>query len=181
MPPRKPLDVVTPAAEALGAPTIMDRALAARWGVPYVHAAALAIDVDRIRAQVEDDPAWPFAWEVFLTAGALARSLDPTAQGDLITEACATAMEAGPVLGSQLPFAVWVLLERGRWPAALARIFRGWGRPPRELLTRLAPLFAREDEALRELASTCLAVPLPQPLAPPTRETLSALASADAP
>jgi hypothetical protein len=76
---KRTLPQLEKAREGLGRPTVMDRALAARHGVPYVHLAVFAIDVDRVREATEsDDDPRPFAWEVFLTARYLAWRCDPS-------------------------------------------------------------------------------------------------------
>ncbi len=169
--------------ERLGRPTIMDRALAARYGVPYVHLAAFAIDVDRVREEVESlTDERPFAWEVFLTACYVAWRFDPKDEAGLATLEDAVngvlelrASEEG-VFGTQLPFAVWILVERGLLPGACERWFRAWKKKPRELADALLPLFAEREERERELARFALSVALEPPLAPPTREALEALA-----
>ncbi|MFW5921464.1 MAG: hypothetical protein ACOCUS_06455, partial [Polyangiales bacterium] len=107
----------------LGAPTIMDRALAARHGVPYVHLAVFAIDVDRVRELHEDlgawgghrepmagdpargragekaalgeEPDWPLGGEVFLTEAYLLRYVDPTDEDQLqlVEDVCLGILE----------------------------------------------------------------------------------------
>lgn len=172
---RKPLSVVPAGApEGLGLETIMDRGLAARFGVPYVHLAAFAIDVDRVNAEVSDDPSWPAGWEVFLTEQYLLDRFDPARPEDreLVTDTCEAVMEGGQALGAQLPFAVWDAVERGAWPDDLRVLFRGWKRRPRELARHLAALWSEADTQRRRLVEAALAVPLEPPLAPPTREEL---------
>ncbi len=172
------------AREGLGQPTIMDRALAARHGVPYVHTAVFAIDLDRIRDATEDlDDPRPFAWEVFLTARYLAWRCDPTEEATraMLEDAVQAVLELRPseegVLGSQLPFAVWALVSRGLWPADLETWFKSWKKRPRELEKGLAPLFEDSDAEERALASFALSVELEPPIAPPTREALASLAA----
>lgn len=168
----------------------MDRALAQTYGVPYVHLAVFAIDIDRAREQIEDDGAdddLPMGWEVFLTE----RFLD--ARHDASTEAGRTLLEDAvlgifdlppndePVFGSQLPFAVWHALGRGALPAELKATFDAWKAKPKELGVELDRLYLTKDESTRVLARRCLEAPLSPPLAPPAREALEALASLDAP
>lgn len=189
---KRSLPQLEQAREGLGRPTIMDRALAARHGVPYVHLAVFAIDIDRIRDEVEhveeraatgaERP--PFAWEVFLTARYLAWRLDPSDElvRTMLEDAALAVLELPPseegVLGSQLPFAIWALVARGQWPSELEGAFRAWRKKPRALEKDLAALFARGDEAERELSRMALAVTLEPAVAPPTREALSAMAAA---
>lgn len=168
--------------EGLGRPTIMDRALAARHGVPYVHAAVFAIDVDRVRDATEDlDDPRPFGWEVFLTARYLAWRCDPREETTraMLEDAVQSVLELRPseegVLGSQLPFAVWMLVARGDWPADLELWFKVWKKKPRDLEKELAPLFAEPERHERELAAFALGAALDPPLAPPTREALGSL------
>jgi hypothetical protein len=185
---KRSLPQLSAAREGLGRPTIMDRALAARHGVPYVHAAVFAIDVDRIRDATEDlDDPRPFGWEVFLTARYLAWRCDPSdeATRTMLEDAVQSVLELRPseegVLGSQLPFAVWMLVARGEWPAELETWFKVWKKRPRELEKDLAPLFA--DCAANEaaLARFALSVELEPAIAPPTRESLASMAPAAEP
>ncbi len=179
MPRRKPLSVVSGEPEGLGLETIMDRALAAQLGVPYVHLAAFAIDLDRINAEVGDAEGWPTGWEVFLTELYLRERFDPSRPDDreLVTETCAAVMEAGQALGAQLPFAVWDAVERGAWPEELRAIFRPWRRKPVQLARALDALFEDADAERQRLAAACLGVPLEPPLAPPTREALARISA----
>ena len=169
----------------LGRPTIMDPAFAQQHGVPYVHLAAFAIDVDRIREAVEgyDDPR-PFGWEVFLTEVHLCATLDPIRRPEQVhlLEDVVIGVLEGEVdaLGSQVVFAIWDAIQRERFPQRLAGAFDSWKARPTELLEALAPLFEREAELARELAEGCLAVALDPPLAPPTREALESMLAADA-
>ncbi|MEC7518518.1 MAG: hypothetical protein VYE22_01565 [Myxococcota bacterium] len=167
--------------EKLGAPTIMDRALAASHGVTYVHLAVFSIDVDRIREAVEgyDDPR-PFGWEVFLTEQYLLTHFDPAKRPEeaaFFEEVVLSILDGRPdALGSQLSFAVWDAIQRGRFPKRLEGAFRSWKARPKELVKDLAKLWA-DEEALREsLARGCLEVTLEPPLAPPTVEALRDLA-----
>lgn len=181
---KRSLPRLEPAREGLGRPTIMDRALAARHGVPYVHAAVFAIDVDRVRDATEsDDDPRPFAWEVFLTARYLAWRCDPSdeATRSMLEDAVSAVLELPPseegVLGSQLPFAVWALVARGTWPRELESWFRVWKKKPRDLEKDLEPLFAGSGDEERALARFALSVELDPPLAPPTREALTSMAA----
>jgi len=170
---------VEPAREGLGVETIMDRALAARFGVPYVHLAAFAIDLDRIAVEVADDPRWPAGVEVALTARYLEEHLDPDGRGEhleLVTEAVESVMEGGQALGAQLPFAVWDLVRREVWPRILCRPFDRWEKPPKELARQLDRLYGAGPEEIARLARACQVREVEPPLAPPTRGALARLA-----
>lgn len=158
----------------------MDRALAASHGIDYVHLAAFAIDVDRIREEVEDlDDPRPFAWEVFLVECYLTAHFDPNRRPEqvlLFEDVVLGVLEgARDALGSQIVFAIWDLIVRERFPQRLRGAFSSWQARPDELVEDLAPLFAEEDRHRRELAASCLEVPMSPPCAPPTIEALRAL------
>ncbi len=167
--------------EKLGAPTIMDRALAAQHGVPYVHLAAFAIDVDRVREATEgyDDPR-PFGWEVFLVERYLLAHVDANRQPELVLileDVVLGVLEGAPdALGSQVVFAIWDLIGREQLPKRLEGAFRAWQGRPDELTEDLDVLFADADRHARELARGCLAVTLDPPLAPPVVAALEAMA-----
>jgi hypothetical protein len=174
--------------EGLGRPTIMDRAMAARYGVPYVHLAAFAIDVDRARDALDDDEVGtrsdlPMGWEVFLTERYLATRVD--AREDplktMIEDAVLGVFDLPPsddaVFGSQLPFAVWHCIERGLYPSELGSVFGAWKTKPKELGRDLDRLMEKADENTRRFAKRCLEVSLDPPMAPPSLEALAALAA----
>lgn len=178
---KKSLPRVSGPVDGLGRPTIMDRALAASHGVDYVHLAAFAIDVDRVREEVEDlDDPRPFAWEVFLVEQYLGAHFDPIRRPEqvLVLEDVVLGVLEGArdALGSQIVFAIWDLVVRERFPQRLRTAFASWRARPDELVKDLAPLFAEEARHRRELAASCLEVPLDPPCAPPTIEALRALA-----
>lgn len=165
----------------------MDRALAQTHGVPYVHLAAFAIDVDRVREHLEDegeDDDLPMGWEVFLTERYLETQpgLDLEPMRALLEDAVLAIFELPPseeaVFGSQLPFAVWHALARGVLPRSLESVFRAWKARPKELGAELDALYASRDETSARLARRCLDAALEPPLAPPVREALEALATA---
>lgn len=174
-------------AERLGSPTIMERALAVKHGVPYVHLTVFAIDVDRVREATEDqDDARPFGWEVFLTECYLLEALDPAAEGTagLVEDVLLGILELPPgqeVLGTQLPFAVWHAVRSRGWPEELARALRGWKARPEPLGRDLDALFAEQAAERAALARMCLAVPLSPPLAGPTEAVLGRWAEAVGP
>lgn len=184
---KRALTQLEPTREGLGRPTIMDRALASKHGVPYVHLAVFAIDVDRVRDEREgsdgETDATPFGWEVFLTARYLAWRCDPSDEATraMLEDATLAVLELPPseegVLGSQLPFAVWSLIAHGLWPRELEPWFRAWKKKPRELEKELGALFARGEPLERELAAAALATTIEPPLAPPTRDALTSMAS----
>lgn len=175
------LPSAAPGAQGLGLPTIMDPALAQRHGVPYVHLAAFAIDVDRVREAVEgfDDPR-PFGWEVFLTEAYVLERFDPDARPDelvLFEDVVLSILEGGPdALGSQLVFSIWDAIVRGRLPKDLERAFSTWRARPKQLVRDLAQLWVDGPKNVRELAAGCLEVELDPPPAPPTREALERMA-----
>ncbi|MFK7984707.1 MAG: hypothetical protein AB8I08_01670 [Sandaracinaceae bacterium] len=170
----------------LGRPTIMDPALAAAHGVDYVHLAACAIDLDRIREAVEGygDPR-PFGWEVFLTEQYMFAHFDPirSPRQVVLFEDIVMGVLEGQVdaLGSQIVFAVWDAIVRGRFPKRLEAAFASWEARPDELVRDLDVLFEEETALRSRLAEGCLAVELDPPLAPPTQAALAALSQTGAP
>jgi len=172
---------VSAAQEGLGVQTIMDPALAARHGVPYVHLAAFAIDVDRVLELADDaDDAWPFGWEVFLTEVYMLAHLDPQREEHraLVEDVCLGLVETDPgdaLLGAQLAFAVYDAVHRGVWPASLGEVFRSWRARGARFVERLAPLWVDHEALARSLAQSCLDAPLEPPLAPPSRTALEAI------
>jgi hypothetical protein len=184
---KKQLRVVRPQEQKLGRPTIMDRALAQRYGAPYVHLAAFAIDVDRVRELDPEDDTLPFGWEVWLTERYL-EQLFETATRDpapMIEDACLSVLElprprhGEPApFGSQLPFAVYAGVTREKLPDTLAACFRTWKKPPRQLLEALAEADQREG-LLSQLAQHCLRAPVEPPLVEPVRAALVAFEGAE--
>lgn len=168
------------AQEGIGVQTVMDPALAARHGVPYVHLAAFAIDVDRVLELVGDDDPRPFGWEVFLTEVYMISRFDPRREEHraLVEDVCLGLLETDPgdaLLGAQLPFAVFDAVHRGVWPSALGEIFRSWRGRGARFVERIALLWEEQDALARVLAQSCLDAELSPPLAPPTREALEAI------
>ena len=167
----------------LGRATIMDRALAARYGATYVHFAAFAIDVDRVREH--DEHGLPFGWEVYLTEAQLRRLFETERQDPtpMLEEMCLGVIElprpkpgaSGP-LGSQLPFAVYTAVARGLAPAALGQCFSSWKKPPVDLIDEVRAL-ADTPALLARLASHCLNSAVQPPLVAPVRQALSELAA----
>lgn len=181
---KKSLPTVREEDEGLGLETIMDPALAAEHGISYVHLAVFAIDVDRVRVEVEGEPEaeslWPFGFEVFLTEMHLLGLVDPESDTDLamLEDAVTSVLELsadGPVLGAQLPFAVYDAVTRGALPQRLLPLFDVWKKKPDALVADLAPLWERPEVEAADLAEACLAVELEPPLAPPTRDALEAM------
>jgi hypothetical protein len=177
----KRLKLVDPKTTKLGRPTIMDRALAQRYGAAYVHLAAFAIDVDRVHRESPESSGLPFGWEVFLTEVRLLQLLDEasTDPAPMLEEMCLQVMDlprgdALGALGAQLPFAVYTAVAHGHLPASLGECFRVWKKPPSELIDDVARLFATQGLSAR-LAAHCLRTPLHPPLAAPVRQTLEAL------
>lgn len=194
---RKRLGQIAPAEEGLGAPTIMDRTLAQAHGAAYVHLAAFCIDIDRCYlleeelaeaaaeqgAQVAEHP---FGWEVFLTAYYVVASIDTGQPSgcELIEAACLHVLDGDPAaapLGSQLVFAVHDALQRGLLPEQLQTIFRSWRGGRKQLQRALDPLWAEAETQVQRLSLRCLALPLQPPPAPPTVQTLQAMARGELP
>lgn len=175
---KKPLGQVPAGAERLGLPTLMERALAVKHGVPYVHLTVFAIDVDRVRVATEaHDDERPFGWEVFLTECYLLEAVDVTAEGaaSMIEDILLGVLElpAGQeVLGTQLPFAVWHAVRSQGWPSELAHALAAWKARPDALGKDLDQLFAARDAQRAALAQMCLEAPLSPPLAGPSEEIL---------
>jgi hypothetical protein len=179
--PRRTLSVVSAKETKLGRPTIMDRALAHRYGAPYVHLAAFAIDVDRVHAL--EDESLPFGWEVYLTEVQLARFISSSNHDPvpLLEDTCLAIMElprpkAGQLaaFGSQLVFAVYTAVARGIVPPQLGHCFASWKKPPADLIDEMAELANQEGLAQR-LARHCLEAPIEPPLVAPVREALLAI------
>jgi hypothetical protein len=175
--PKRKLEQLPPGRAGLELPTIMNSALAARYGVAYVRLAAFAVDVDRAYTQLRDDDRLPFGWEVFLTEGYLLGAVD-AAEGELhalIEETCLSILEQPPDdqgYGSQLLFAVHDAVQRGRYPSTLAAPFHGWRKPSKQLHKALSLLWLDAPEQMRALATDVLALPLDPPLSPPSRQAL---------
>lgn len=150
----------------------MDRALATRFGVPYVHLAAFAIDVDRVYRVLEDDPDLPPGWELFLTREYAKRLVAPEHE-PMIGAVVEGIIHSEPALGSQLPFAIHALVRDGAFPD-LARLFERWKKkaPHLDLIRSCEGALA-----LATLAARVLDTPIEPPLAPPTREALTAMAA----
>lgn len=175
------LKVVGAADTKLGRPTIMDRALAHRYGAAYVHLAAFAIDVDRVHALEAAE--LPFAWEVFLTEVQLKHLFDTAKQDPtpMLEDVCLGILELprpkhGQLapLGSQLVFSIYTAVARGIAPARLGQCFASWKKPPADLIDELAKLDTLPNITER-LAQHCLAAPIEPPLVQPVREALERL------
>lgn len=181
---KKSLPTLRAEDEGLGHATIMEPALAARYGVPYVHLVVFAIDLDRLREAVEADEEaeslWPFGWEVFLTELHLLGIIDPADPEhiDLLEDVVEDLMAyppGDPPFGAQLAFAIHDAVVRGSLPAEISHAFKRWKKRPTELVESMDELFERADVEAADLAEACLEVALEPPLAPPTRDALEAL------
>lgn len=182
---------------ALGAPTIMDRALAQDHGADYVRLAAFAIDLDRLYLQLEraraSDPSGqgagtprerPFGWEVFVLECYLLGALD---SGDprtlrMIEDACLSVLEQPPDqarLGSHLVFAVYDAVERRALPEELGVVFHRWRSPPTTLCEELADAWGAPRDRLAQLATGCLEQSLEPPVSPTTRAALERMVARD--
>jgi hypothetical protein len=169
--------------ERLDQPTIMNSALAAKYGAQYVRLAVFAIDIDRLYAALEEEEELelPFGWEVFLTEcdAVAAVSGGSEVERNLLEETCLSILEQSPDeqgYGSQLLFAVHDAIARGFYPGTLAPVFRSWRRPPKQLERALDTLWADAEENQAVLAAHALAVLLEPPVAPPTQKTLEQMA-----
>lgn len=182
---KKSLPVTDADDQPLGRDTIMDPGLAASHGVQYVHLAAFAIDVDRVRELTDADPdgVWPFGWEVFLTEIYLLGTLDPEhdESRQLLDDLCLGILDIGPgepPLGAQIPFAVYDAVRRGQWPAELGALFASWKNTPDDLIAELDPLWQEPEAEAADLALACLEASIVPPLSPPTIATLQAIVEA---
>lgn len=165
----------------LGADTIMDRTLAAEHGAPYVHAAAFAIDVERVLQLDPDSEARPFGWEVLLTEAYLEHALQPAevdSHRALLEGICLGVLDSKakpPPLGSQIAFAVFAGVQRGALPKSLESCFANWKKPPVDFAREIAELWTREG-LVQQLARHCLDAPLEPALVPPVKAALERLA-----
>jgi len=172
------LRVMTTRDEGLGQPTIMQKDLALRHGTPYIHLAVVAIDLDRVHEATEWDERFGFGWEVSLTAAYLIQALDPAnpQHVGLVEDACLAVMDQSDetaALGTQLPFAAYVLVQKNFWPDAWPVLFASW-RSPRKLIQALGDDW-NDTARLSGLAAACLQLQLSPPLAAPTQQFLQAL------
>lgn len=164
----------------------MDRALAQRYGAPYVHLAAFAIDIDRVHRLEDERSTLPFAWEVFLTEMRLMRFMDE-AQVDpasMFEDMCLAVMDLprpresqGP-LGAQLPFAMYVGVAHQHLPSRVGACFHAWKKPPVELIEDTAKL-AAQTGLMASLATHCLSAALDPPLVDPVKQALLAMQTAE--
>jgi hypothetical protein len=150
----------------------MQRALAARHGVAYVHLAVFAIDVDRLHRVLGDT--LPLGWEVLLTERYL-RHVGAGVDAQMVEDACRAAMEPGDALGGQLPFAVYRATRAGTVPFVLDHVFRSWHSLPDQLMAALDVLDSADPALIARLATTCIEASLDPPIAEPTRDALRAM------
>ena len=175
---KRELPQLRPLRDHLEQPTIMNSALAARYGASYVHLAAFAIDADRVYVLDPDAEGLPFGWEVFMTECYAITALPAHDEQacSLLEETCLSILEQAPEdqgLGSQLVFAIHDAIERGLYPASLKQMFRSWNRPPRQLRAALDALLHEPLPPLAACAAHCLRAALDPPLTPPTRAALT--------
>ncbi len=191
---KKRLKVVEARSEKLGRPTIMDRALAHRYGTSYVYLAAFAIDVDRVHELDPEDGSLPFGWEVWLVERYLVKLFreaapGPEAEADdapqglvqMVEHACLSVMDLPRVkpgqrapFGSQLPFAIYAGVARKRLPNRLGDAFHAWKKPPLDLLDDLRAIDARPALG-PQLVQHCLEAKVQPALIPPVVEALKGL------
>ena len=174
------LPTVGPEATGLGRPTIMDKALAERHGVPYVHLVVFAIDLDRMREVVEEEggDTWPFGFEVFLTEVHMLGMLDPADEAhlELLEDVVASVLEGDrDALGAFLPFAIHDAVRRGSLPERLASSFVGWKKKPSKLHAAIDALWNSPEVEAADLAMACLELELTPPLAPPVKDALESM------
>jgi hypothetical protein len=179
------LTVVHDQDQKLGRPTIMDRTLAQKHGVAYVHLAAFAIDVDRAHELDPDDDSLPFAWEVALTDLYLTQRFAHEHKGRAraILEDVVLGILELPrprdgdpgALGSQLPFAIYTALARGELPDELHACFRVWKKAPRDLVRAVSTLLEHPSDVVPAI-DFCLQSQLTPPLVEPVRAALLELA-----
>lgn len=181
---KKSLPTVRDEALGLGEKTLMDPGLAARHGVPYVHLAAFAIDLDRAARVVDDQDdgggqsLFDFGWEVFLVEVHLLGLLDPTSEAhlDLLDDLVESVMEHEEApLGSVVIFAIRDAARRGELPARFEKASRTWKALPSKLVRSLDALFEHLAVEATDLAEAVLELPLVPPLAPPTKDALVAM------
>lgn len=167
----------------LGQPTIMDRALAAQFGVSYVHLSAFAIDVDRVFMATSDEGDLPFAWEVLLCLAYLVGVVDSQDETgrSLLEESCTHVLSFAPgtaPLGSLLVFAVYAGARAGRLNAELLSVFVAWkAKGLKQLEAAAAAFLQAPTQTLQRMAEHCLSTPLSPPLSPPSVATLQAMVS----
>jgi hypothetical protein len=180
---QKRLKVVRPRDTKLGRATIMDRSLAQRYGAPYVHLAAFAIDVDRVQRLDAEQSELPFGWEVAITEARLTRFMDETSidPAPMLEDMCLAAMECEAtsgdtqgVLGAQLPFAIYTGVAHQELPSRLGSCFHTWKHPPTELIDEVGTLLATEG-MVPKLAEHCLTADVEPPLVEPVRAALTAM------
>jgi hypothetical protein len=178
---KRPLPVVRPGTDRLQLPTIMDRELARVHGSAYVQLCAFAIDLDRIYVLAPEAEHLAFGWEVFMTeCYALAR-IDPSQleHHALLEDTCLGILEQPPDdqgFGSQLLFAVYDAVGRGRYPQSLRPAFQSWRGRPKQLHKALDALWGDPARELADHAAYCLSAPIAElltpPLTPTTRDSL---------
>jgi hypothetical protein len=158
----------------------MDKALAERHGVPYVHLVVFAIDLDRLREEVEEDgnDSWPFGFEVFLMEMHLLGMLDAEDEHHLeLLEDTVTSVLEGEhtALGTSLTFAIHDAVRRGALPTRLESSFDVWKTKPTDLYKALDELWKSPEVEAADIAMACLEVELTPPLAPPVKDALEAM------
>ena len=177
------LPQAAPNAVGLGQATIMDRALAAQYGVTYVHLSAFAIDVDRVFMATDDETELPFGWEVLLCLAYILRAVDSEAEEGrgLLEESCAHVLSFAPgdaPLGSLLAFAVYVGARCGRVNAALLSSFSSWKtKGLRQLEAAAREFLVAPDPVLQHCARHCIDTAMTPPVSPPTLAVLREMAA----
>ncbi len=173
-PMKRSLDQVAPQHRGLGLATIMNRGLAEKYGVPYVHLAAFAIDVDRVCGAITDqNPLLPEAFEIYLALLWIEEFVQTSALSksevcEMLEEICVSIFEGNSeAYGTQITFALWVGCEQARLPLELVPLFSSWKKKPTEVL-RYVTALGEIKNSRASIAKACLTVAVDPPLAPPT-------------
>lgn len=176
------LPTVGPEATGLGRTTIMNKALAERHGVPYVHLVVFAIDLDRMREAIEEDgneDTWPFGFEIFLTEMHMLGLIDVADETHLeMLEDIVTSVMEGEkdALGAFLVFAIHDALRRGVLPERLETSFVGWKKQKKNKLhDALDALWRSPEVEAADIAMACLEIELTPEIAPPVRDALESM------
>lgn len=183
---RRALPQVEPSAVGLGRPTIMERALAAQFGIRYVHLSVLAIDVDRVFMETDDESTLDFGWEVMLCLGYILGALDAhdATTRSLLEDSAHHILGFAPgdaPLGSQLAFAVYVGARAQVLDPALLSGFHSWKKRPKQLELAAESFLSAPEPKLATYALHCLGKRLTTPLAPPSLAALQSMAEGQFP
>ena len=183
-PVKRTLPTLDSSSERLGRSTIMNAGLAARHGIDYVHLVALAVDLERAAEFVDEMAAekeslFPFGWEIFLLELHLLSTLQMTdpAAIELLDDVIASVLDEAEEhrLGGVIVFAVRDAVRRGELPEHFGKPFARWKKPAAALVRSLDAMFDDLAVEAADLAEACLELELVPPLAPTTRDVLTAM------